>query len=569
MNDNNTALKPSHLWRVKKHWSLVLMLLVLPLTVAMAEPNKNSTTDHSKFKQLQGPFKSAEEVTKACLTCHTEAAKQVMDTRHWTWEYKNPKDGKTIGKKTMLNGFCIGDKSNQAFCNGCHVGYGWKDDHFDFKAQEKVDCLVCHNKGGYVKPLGNAGYPRMEREESPVGSGKFLEPVDLAKVAQTIGKTSTKTCGSCHYAGGGGDGVKHGDLDSSLDKAPKDLDVHMASKEAGGQGFTCATCHKSEGHKIAGSRISMTASDPHGAMIRGAAMGSRNPATCQSCHGDKPHKQSLLRVNLLNAHTDKLACQSCHIPAFARGGIATKMQWDWSKAGENTGYGKPVTRKDAHGHVVYDGRKGSFVYGENVTPEYLWFNGETTWLTQDDKIDPSKTVAINTYYGDPNDGKSRIWPIKRFKGKQPYDLEYNTLLVPHTAIPDDTALWYNFDWQKALTTGAQATGKPYSGKYGFVNTEMLWPITHMVAPKDKAVSCVQCHSNANGKSDAANHGDNPEVRGRLASITHGVYMPGRSQDHLKWLDILGWLGVVGAIAFVIVHTIGRVMTRKTHQKSSD
>ena len=91
----------------------------------------------------------------------------------------------------------------------------------------------------------------------------------------------------------------------------------------------------------------------------------------------------------------------------------------------------------------------------------------------------------------------------------------------------------------------------------------------MVAPKDKAVSCVQCHSNANGKSDAANHGDNPEVRGRLASITHGVYMPGRSQDHLKWLDILGWLGVVGAIAFVIVHTIGRVMTRKTHQKSSD
>ena len=180
MNHHNTAVKPYRLWLVKWLGCVAWVLLAMPL--AMAEPNKNSTTDHSTFKQLQGPFKSAEEVTKVCLSCHTEAAKQVMDTRHWTWEYKNPKDGKTIGKKTMLNGFCIGDKSNQAFCNGCHVGYGWKDDHFDFKAQEKVDCLVCHNKGGYVKPLGNAGYPRMEREESPVGSGKFLEPVDWPKL---------------------------------------------------------------------------------------------------------------------------------------------------------------------------------------------------------------------------------------------------------------------------------------------------------------------------------------------------------------------------------------------------
>jgi len=36
--------------------------------------------DHSKFKQLQGPFTSAEQVTQACLGCHTDAARQVMST---------------------------------------------------------------------------------------------------------------------------------------------------------------------------------------------------------------------------------------------------------------------------------------------------------------------------------------------------------------------------------------------------------------------------------------------------------------------------------------------------------
>ncbi|WP_227842163.1 hypothetical protein [Vreelandella zhuhanensis] len=33
----------------------------------------------------------------------------------------------------------------------------------------------------------------------------------------------------------------------------------------------------------------------------------------------------------LNEHTRALACQTCHIPTFARGGVPTKMGWDWSR----------------------------------------------------------------------------------------------------------------------------------------------------------------------------------------------------------------------------------------------
>ena len=200
----------------------------LGVALWMAGSALAATADHGKFKELQGPFASGEDVTRACLSCHTEAAKQVMATRHWTWEYENPADGSKLGKKTMLNGFCIGDKSNEAFCQSCHVGYGWKDDSFDFSAEEKVDCLACHNTGGYKKLSGLAGHPAYERMEWPSGSGKFVEATDLARVAQHVGHTSRETCGTCHYYGGGGDGVKHGDLDSSLNAAPRELDVHMA-----------------------------------------------------------------------------------------------------------------------------------------------------------------------------------------------------------------------------------------------------------------------------------------------------------------------------------------------------
>ncbi len=507
----------------------ILGAMLLMAASALAGAGATGTADHAKFDGLKGPFRTGAEVTRACLACHTEAARQVMATRHWSWEYVNADTGQKLGKKTMLNGFCIGNRSNEPFCQSCHVGYGWKDETFDFTAEDAVDCLACHNTGGYRKLAGFAGHPPYERIEYPAKSGKFIEAVDLAKVAQQVGATSRQTCGACHYYGGGGDGVKHGDLDSSLNKATKELDVHMAQD---GLDFSCASCHEADRHKVAGSRISMTGADPHGAVIRGQKT-DRNPASCQACHGDRPHKGGFARAGRLNDHTRTLACQTCHIPEFARGGVPTKMGWDWSAAGRLTPEGKPYQLEDDHGHVVYDSKKGEFVLGQNVKPDYIWFDGTVTYTQPETKIDPSARVAINTFHGTPGAAEARIWPVKTFRGKQPYDTEYLTLLVPHTATPDDTAFWYNFDWAKALKAGADASGQPYSGKFAFVETSMLWPITHMVAPKERTLDCVQCHADG----------------GRLAAVP-GVWMPGRDRDPL--LDRLGFglaglmlLGVAG------------------------
>ena len=501
-------------------------------TAAEAKPQTTSTADHTKFKELQQPFATGPDVTKACLACHTEAAKQVHKSKHWTWEFLNPESKQRLGKKNIVNNFCTAVPSNYTFCSACHVGYGWKDQNFNFKSETNVDCIVCHDTTGtYRKLPGLAGHPPYQDVEFPPHSGKIVKAPNLTKVAQNVGKTSRTTCGACHFYGGGGDGVKHGDLDSSMRNPGKYLDIHM-NKD--GLNFSCSECHKTTGHEVPGSRYTPTV-DKGGAHMRGKVETS-NPATCEACHGKSPHP---LKSAKLNDHTDKLACQTCHIPQYARGSVATKTLWDWSTAGKLGKDGKPFVIKDSVGRVSYDSKKGDFRYENHVIPEYIWFNGSVQYTLLGEKLDPDKVVRINRFDGSPTDGKSKIWPIKVFHGKQPYDKATQSLLIPHTFGPDDSAYWSNFDWKKSLTAGMKAVNQKFSGDYGFVTTEMSWPITHMVAPKDDALRCTQCHS----------------PYGRLQKVS-GIYMPGR--DANKYLDFLGWSAALLALIGVIIHGALRI-----------
>lgn len=122
------------------------------------------TADHTKFDVLNGPFETGSDVTKACLSCHTEAGKQVSQSLHWTWETINPTTGQTLGKKTVLNSFCGNLATNEPRCSSCHAGYGWEETaSFDFNDETKIDCLVCHDTTGeYVKWPTEAGHPLYE-----------------------------------------------------------------------------------------------------------------------------------------------------------------------------------------------------------------------------------------------------------------------------------------------------------------------------------------------------------------------------------------------------------------------
>lgn len=440
------------------------------------DEDPNEPIDHSQFDILAQEFANPQQLTKACLNCHVDAADQVMHTTHWTWEFVNETTGQTLGKKNLVNNFCVAVASNEPRCTSCHVGYGWADNTFDFTAQENVDCVVCHDTTGTYK-------------KTPTGAGAPAEDVDLTVVAQNVGKSSRQTCGACHFYGGGGDEVKHGDLDSSLNNPDRSLDVHM---DAEGLNFACTSCHVTEDHFIPGSRYSMDPTEWQG---------------CESCHTTEPHV-----LNVLNTHAEKVACQTCHIPEFARGDIATKMTWDWSVAGNQNDDGTDLITKDDDGNITYHTKKGAFTWQENVTPKYVWFNGTVEYTLIDTPIDPSQTVPINQFIGDKDDQNAKIWPTKHFTAIQPYDSGNNTLAIPHLFGSDDTAYWKNFDWNKALAAGMEYIGAPYSGQYDFVETEMYWPITHMVSPATDAVRCQECHTKEEGRLDFAALGyDNLDV----------------------------------------------------------
>ncbi len=274
--------------------------------------------------------------------------------------------------------------------------------------------------------------------------------------------------------------------------------------------------------------------------IRGKP-GRENTATCRSCHGDTPHPAEHDRMN---QHSHRIACQTCHIPTIARGGVPTKMTWDWSTAGRLGADGKPLVKKNERGHVVYNGKKGDFTYGENIPPEYTWFNGKVNYTLLDDTVDKQQGVTpINAFAGSADDGISRIWPVKVFRGKQPYDPVNKTLVVPHTAGKDEAAYWSNFDWDKSIAAGMKFAGRPFSGEIDFIETRMSWPITHMVAPAENALGCDDCHSK----------------NGRLQAV-EGIYIPGR--DSVDWLDRIGWSLALLSLLGVLVHGAIRIFTRR-------
>ena len=432
---------------------ILAMVIFLPKQISMADnprahmPVHPTHTDHT-VTALKGPFESGEEVTQACLECHPEAGDQMLHSSHFTWEH-GPYDVEGhdepvyTGKKHVLNNFCINITPNWPPCTACHAGYGWEDETFDFTDQTKIDCLVCHDTtGAYIKK--NSGYP--------------ADGVDLAAVAQQVGIPSRENCGGCHFNGGGGDAVKHGDLDTTLTHPKDDLDVHMGRYD-----FVCVDCHRTEDHVIGGRSISVSLDD-------------ENQIACTDCHLETPHQDERI-----NAHTANVACQTCHIPEFARK-KATKVEWDWSKAGQDI-------PQDPHEYLKI---KGEFVYEDNVVPDYAWYNGlNSERYILGDIIDPAQVTNINHPAGSIDDPTAKIWPFKVHHAKQIYDSEYNYLLPPKTF--GEGGYWTDFDWDEAARLGAEANDIAYSGHYDFAPTDMYWPITHMVAPKEQALQCDVCH----------------------------------------------------------------------------
>ena len=104
-----------------------------------------------------------------------------------------------------------------------------------------------------------------------------------------------------------------------------------------------------------------------------------------------------------------------HIPALARGGVSTIVDWDWRTMGQKKNgqaYKEEnyVQGNGEHRHTYWS-IKGSFTQGETwpargrkLLPYYAWFDGDMRYTTPDAKLDPSKQpIPINSFSGSYND----------------------------------------------------------------------------------------------------------------------------------------------------------------------
>ncbi len=394
-----------------------------------------------------------------------------------------------------------------------------------------MDCLVCHDTTGtYEKVLTGCGHPAYE---STISEGKTYDPVDLGNIARNVGKTSRATCGACHFFGGGAAGVKHGDLDTSLLAPSKDLDVHMDMQ---GLNYSCTSCHVTFSHYITGRHYSEPAPKNRRMAL---PKDDGNRLSCESCHGPSPHRSD----DKLNHHTDIVACQSCHIPAFARVN-PTVMSWDWSVAGRFDEKGRPFKKKEPPDiGPNYLTRKGELVWAKNVTPTYRWYNGSFHFMRMGERIGDERPVVLSGPNGGPGEPDSRIHPFKIHQGVQPYDPVTMTIGIPKIFGPKGSgAYWSDFNWKASLAAGMMSAGVTFSGEVDFIKTETYWSINHMIPPKEKAVGCASCHARD----------------GLMAEIA-GVYIPGR--DRSRTLDTAGWTFVALSAGAVSVHGLLRILSR--------
>ena len=161
-------------------------------------------------------------------------------------------------------------------------------------------------------------------------------------------------------------------------------------------------------------------------------------------------------------------------------------------------------------------------------------------------------LVLNQLHGSYSDNESKIIPVKIHVAKQPFD-PINKILIQPKLYADkkgEGAFWKDFNWQTASEVGMKEVGLPFSGKISFMETEMYWPVNHMVASKENTLQCNSCHTRENS---------------RLAKLTD-FYMPGRDYSSLvdtggKWLIILLIIGI-------LLHAIIRIFSYGKIKKES-
>jgi hypothetical protein len=432
-----------------------------------------------------------------------------------------------------INTYCGSHENSPRFtCAGCHVGNGrYPNPVLPATEAEKtaelsnIDCLTCHQEQYKRFPAGDPavdfepltlvlpegyeyitskfqlqdipndvdltpsiftltltgidGVPKWSHlpnvndadfEFEPAGTdnsnGVNLMGMSSVQAASTVHPTTNKSCLNCHGGAGGGDGTKRGDLSSALAESANpgtNLDVHM-SHQSGGQGMNCSACHDAGGHRLLGRGVDLRPSDVPDLM------------TCETggCHDSTPHSSSDL-----NSHTARVACQTCHIPTYAKV-VATEVSRDWTQPHFSS--------------AACNGRGGWLPKenkGTNLTPSYQWFDGTSQVYLLGESLDdyPMKSGAytLGVPNGSIDQGGAKIYPMKEHTSISAVD--DTNRLIAHSTFE----FFRTGDFDNAVTFALEQMGRDVNEYAGTVAVHTYQSINHGVEPKESALGCNDCH----------------------------------------------------------------------------
>lgn len=429
------------------------LLLYIPSMIAAHKANSYDPNDpHGSILSWRG--------TSTCLKCHQTEGEEVFSSVHYQWLGETPymTSGPEIQGKLDIgvNSYCINTTGNWNGCGACHTGLGDRPSPIMSTNQlENIDCLICHQDQ----------YKRKKVD------GKFIPDTDamlvsMKEAAQTVHLPTRQGCLQCHATGGGGDNFKRGDM-ALAHGATSDssYDVHMAST---GANLTCQSCHTTEQHRMAGRGSDLRTTDLDVAM------------TCISCHENKSTPQGHSTPAVGN-HVARVACQSCHIPLYAKNAsdtAATEMtetHRDWQ-----------LPHLTASG-VIHP----TPTMEGNLIPRYRWWNGtSSSYLLYDQaNIDPpTGNIPTSRPIGSITDGK--IYPFKYKTAYQPLNSDTNQLIALDTSV-----YFASGDYDAAIQSGLINMGADVASTVTWTTTDTFQLITHEVAPSNDALSCGNCHGN--------------------------------------------------------------------------
>jgi PKD repeat protein len=478
---------------------------------------------------------------------------------------------------TGINTYCGTHENSPRFtCAGCHVGNGrfpmaqsqfekLKPASVEAHTQlANIDCLMCHQEaykrfpdwtasgegfedfellnlvelpdgsleqsnGDVLPRTGYSGIPTVNPDTLdfqflPAGRDTLPASVPMApmalttlEAAQNVHATTRKSCLTCHAGAAGGDGTKRGDLSKENADPSLAIDMHMSSA---GQNLTCSDCHNE------------TLSDGTGHRLRGRGLDLRpndtpDRFTCENsgCHSDQPHGDYSSRTgSSRDKHAQKVACQTCHIPSYAKADVGTEVARDWQdphpSAAACNGRGGWLPREDKGG-----------LGSASLTPSYEWFDGTSEIYYLGEPLDGVPTIPLDaniaaSFVGNFNAGDpayvigmpngdvtstslgTKLYPMKEHWGKLARNDADNTLIGHSTFEFFRTG---SFCRAVAVGLGLDEVNAPKSSVCDGIpgdtadmppNTTVVpvhtyQTINHGVEPSDDALGCNDCHgSNA-------------------------------------------------------------------------